>query len=226
MVSLGSPGRAVIALVRYQLADLAGSQRWVAPLLAYLCFLGFVYASDPGPAVPAFGVTSLALLPVSAWLTRQLFGVEDDTARLVTAAAARGPVRVQAALLCSAVLGQLPLAALAVAWAFVGNHEQVRTASPLLGGLVVHLVFAVGGVGLGAAVARPLLRPPGPAALALVTAFVVSILVEWSPVLRASRALQTDPVHHFRQQLFPWLAGLLALAAVGAGLSLMAARRE
>jgi hypothetical protein len=213
-------------LVRYQLADLVASQRWVAPLLTYLCFLGFVYASDAGPAVPAFGVTALALLPVSAWLTRQLFSVEDQAARGVTAAAAGGPVRVQGALLCSAALAQLPLILLAVAWAFVGNHHHVRDVKPLLGGLAVHLVFALAGTGLGAVVARPLLEPPGAAALVLVTAFVVSLLVEWSPVLRATRVLQTDPLHHFRSQLFPWLAGLLGLAALGAGASLLAARRE
>ena len=129
-------------------------------------------------------------------------------------------------MLCSAVLAQLPLVVLAVLWALVGNHQHMGGSRPVLGGLAVHLVFALAGVGLGAVVARPLLGPPGTAALVLVAAFVVSLIVEWSPVLRATRVLQTDPVHHFRSQLFPWLAGLLALAAAGTVVSLIAARRE
>src|SRR5947209_1509212 len=102
-----------------------------------------MYASDAGPAVPAFGVTALALLPVAAWLTRQVLGTEDDVARQVTAAAAGGTVRVQVALLAAASLALVPCAVVAVAWAFVADHANVRTAPQLAGGLAVHLVFAI-----------------------------------------------------------------------------------
>jgi hypothetical protein len=214
------------ALIRYQLADLLASQRWVAPLLTYLAFLGFFYASDAGPAVPAFGVTALLLLPVAAWLTRQLFSVEDDAARQVSAAAAGGPVRVQRALVCSAIAAQLPLVAVAVISAWAGDHAHVRTAGTLTGGLIVHLVFATAGVGLGAIVARPLLRPAGTAALLIVAVFVLSLIIPWSPVFQAARTLQSDPVHHFRANLFPWLAGLVGLGLAGAAVSLVAASRE
>lgn len=214
------------ALIRYQLADLLASQRWVAPLLAYLAFVGFVYASDAGPAVPAFGVTSLALLPVSAWMTRQLLSVEDDAARQVTAAAAGGPVRVQTALVCAAMVAQMPMVLVAVGWAAVANHPHLHGLGAIAGGLVLHLVFACTGVGLGAVVARPVLRAPGTAALVIVAAFVVGLVVPWSPVLEAARAVQTDPVHHFRAGLFPWLAALVALGLVGAGVSILVAARE
>lgn len=214
------------ALVRYQLSDLVGSQRWVAPCLVYVAFLGFVYASAAGPAAPTFGVTALALLPVSAWLTRQQLSVEDDAARQVTAAAAGSTVRVQGALLVSAVIGVLPLVALSVAWPELANHTEMRGASPLCGGLGVHLVFAVAGVGLGAVVARPLMRPPGTAALTIVGVFVLSLIVRWSPVFQAARTLQTDPVHHFRADLLPWLAALVVFGAFCAGVALLAASKE
>lgn len=216
----------MIALVRYQLADLVGSQRWVTPLLAYLAFLGFLYAADAGPAAPAFGVSTLALLPVAAWLTRQTLSVEDDEARQVTAAAAGGTVRVQAALLVTALVAEVPLVALSVLWAEVANHENMRGGSALLGGLGVHLVFALAGVGLGAVVSRPLLRPPGAAALVIVGVYVLSLVVHWSPVFQAARTLQTDPVHHFRADLLPWLAGLVGVGAALAGAALVAAARE
>ena len=214
------------ALVRYQLSDLVGSQRWVAPCLVYLAFLGFVYASSAGPAAPAFGVTALALLPVSAWLTRQQLSVEDDAARQVTAAAAGGTVRVQLALLVSAVIAVLPLVALSVAWPEVANRPEMHGASPLLGGLGVHLVFALAGVGLGAVVARPLMRAQGTAALTIVGVFVLSLVVHWSPVFQAARTLQTDPVHHFRADLLPWLAGLVVFGAASAVVALAAASKE
>src|SRR3954451_22758148 len=107
----------MMALVRYQLADLTGSQRWVAPLLSYLAFLGIFYQSDAGPAVPAFGVTALVLVPVLAWLTRQAFSTEDDTVRQVSAAAAGGPARVQLALLASSCVAALLFVLVAVSWA-------------------------------------------------------------------------------------------------------------
>jgi hypothetical protein len=216
----------VTALVRYQLADLVSSQRWVAPALGYLAFLGFMYASDAGPAVPAFGVTALALLPVAAWLTRQTLGTEDDAARQVTSAAAGGTVRVQTALLVSSLLALVPFAVVAIAWAYVADHTYVRTAAQLVGGLAVQLVFAVAGLGLGAVVARPLVRPPGAAALLIVAVFVLSLVVPWSPVLRASHVLQTDPVHHFGSGLYPWMVALFACGAAGLAASLAAAVRE
>jgi hypothetical protein len=214
------------ALVRYQLADLVGSQRWVAPLLAYVGFLGLLYAADAGPAAPAYGVSVLALFPVSAWLTRQTLSVEDDAGRQVTAAAAGGLVRVQVALLTSAVVVELPLVALSVAWAEVANHGNMRGSSAVLGGLAVHLVFALAGVGLGAVVARPVLRPPGAAALLIVGVFVLSMVVHWSPVFLAVRTLQSDPVHHFRAQLLPGLAALVGIGAGLSGATVLAAARE
>ena len=59
------------ALVGYQLATLARSQRWVGPgpVVTYLAFLGFVYASEAGPAAIAYGVTAYALFVIVAWLT-------------------------------------------------------------------------------------------------------------------------------------------------------------
>ena len=236
----GSPGRGLVrprgtagtmtatltALVRYQLADLTASQRWVAPATVYLGFLGLVYASDAGPAVPAFGVTALALLPVAAWLTRQAFSLEDEAARQVTAASAGGPVRVQVALLCTAVVAQLPLILVAVAWAGLANHGNLHSTAGFADGLAVHLPFALLGVGLGAVLSRPLVRAPGAAALAIAALFVASLIVPWSPVLHASRVLETDPPHPFWSDLLPWLTGMLALAVAGAVTAVLAAGRE
>lgn len=214
------------ALVRYQLADLMRSQRWVAPLLVFAGFLGLVYASDAGPAVPAYGITAGCLLPVAAWLTRQQLSVEEDAARHVSAAAAGGLVRVQAALLVASLVAQLPLVLLAVGWSALANADHVHQLDVVAGGLAIHLVFALSGVGLGAIAARPLVQPAGAAALTIACVFVVSLIAHWSPVFQSVRALQHNDVQHFRAHLLPWMAALVLIAAGCAAVSLWAASRE
>jgi hypothetical protein len=216
----------VSALCRYQLADLLRSQRWVAPLLTYTLFLAALYASDAGAAVPAFGVTAIALLPVSAWLTRVVLSVEDDAARQVTAATVGGQLRVQAALLVSAVVAAAPFVVLAVGWASVANAGNVTGWRAYLGGLGIHSVLALLGVGLGATLSRPLVRAPGAAALAIVGVVVVVLIVPWSPVAGLLRVLETDPHRGFAAQLMPSVVALLVLAAAAGALSLFAARRS
>jgi len=71
-----------------------------------------------------------------------------------------------AALLVSAGIATLPFVALAIGWAGVANHHNIHGWSAWLGGVGVHLVFAVLGVGLGALLAPPILHRPGPAVLA------------------------------------------------------------
>ncbi len=214
------------ALCRYQLADLLRSQRWVAPLLVYTAFLAAVYSSDAGPAVPAYGATAGALVPVVAWLTRGVLSVEDDAARHVTAAAAGGLLRVQVALLASAIAAALPLVGLAVLWAAVANADQMHGWRPRVGGLAIHLVFALLGVGLGALVSRPLIRAPGAAALAVVAAVVIGLVLRWSPVFSLLRVLQANPRHGFTAAVSPSAAGVVGLAAVGCAVSLAATRRS
>jgi len=216
----------VSALCFYQLADLLRSQRWVAPLLAYTLLLAAFYASDAGPAVPAFGVTAVALLPVSAWLTRVVLSVEDDAARQVTAATAGGQLRVQTALLVSAVGTAAPLVVLAVGWASVANAGNVTGWRAYLGGLAIHAVLALCGVGLGAVLSRPLVRAPGTAALAIVGVVVGALIVPWSPVAGLLRVLETDPHSRFAARLSPSVVAVLIIATTCCALSLIAARRD
>ena len=121
---------------------------------------------------------------------------------------------------------QLPLVVIAVAWAGLANHANLHSANGFAGGLGVHLAFALVGVGLGAVVARPLVRAPGIAALTITGLFVLSLIVPWSPVLHAARVLETDPRHHFLADLLPWLAAMLGLGLAGAAAAVVAASRE
>ncbi len=214
------------ALCRYQLADFLRSQRWVPPLLVYLIEIGLVYSLDAGPAVPAYGVTAVAVFPVAAWLTRMVLTTEDPVAREITAATARGQLRVQAALLVSAGIATLPFVALAIGWAGVANHHNIHGWSAWLGGVGIHLVFAVLGVGLGALLAPPILHRPGPAVLGILAVTLLSIIIRASPVAGALGVLTRNPRQGFAAAVTPPIAVLLALTAVAILTSLVTARRS
>jgi len=216
----------VIALCRYQLADFLHSQRWVPPLLVYLIVLGLVYSFDAGPAVPAYGVTAVALFPVAAWLTRTVLSTEDPIAREITAATARGQLRIQAALLISAGVAALPFVTLAIGWAGVANYHNIHGWHAWLGGVVVHLVFAVLGVGLGALLAPPILHRPGPAVLGIVAVTLLSIVIRVSPVAGTLDVLTHNPRQGFTAVITPPIAVLLALTTAALLSSLAAARRS
>jgi len=216
----------VSALCRYQLADFLRSQRWVPPLLVYLIVLGLVYSLDAGPAVSAYGVTAVAVFPVAAWLTRMMVTTEDPIAREITAATARGRLRVQAALLVSAGIATLPFVALAIGWAGVANHHNIYGWTAWLGGVGVHLLFAVLGVGLGALLAPPILHRPGAAVLGIIAVTLLSVIIRVSPVAGALDVLTRNPQQGFAADITPPIAVLLALTAGAILASLTASRRS
>ena len=216
----------MIALCRYQLADFLRSQRWVPPLLAYLIVLGLVYSLDAGPAVPAYGVTAVAVFPIAAWLTRMMVTTEDPVAREITAATARGQLRVQAALLVSAGIATLPFVALALGWAGVANHHNIHGWTAWLGGVGVHLVFALLGVGLGALLAPPILHQPGPAVLGIIAVTLLSIIIRASPVAGVLGVLTHNPRQGFTAAITVPIAVLLAITTAAILASLTASRRS
>jgi hypothetical protein len=216
----------VNALCRYQLADFVRSQRWVPPLLVYLIVLGLVYSLDAGPAVPAYGATAVALFPIVAWLTRMMLSAEDPVAREITAATARGQLRGQAALLVSAGVATLPFVVLSIGWAGVANHHNIHGWHAWLGGVGIHLVFVLLGVGLGALLAPPILNRPGPAVLGIVAVSLLSVIIRVSPVAGALDVLTRNPRQGFTAAIAAPVTVLCGLAAVAILASLATARRS
>lgn len=214
-----------MGLARFESWGYLLSHRWVAPLLTYLGLLGVVYALPAGPAVPVFAVTAFGLVPVGAFTTRGVLGAEDAVSRQVTAAAGGGPARVQAALLLAGAGGVGVLSVVAVAWGAAANHAGIHTWRAVLGGLGLHAVFGLVGLALGAVFARPLVDDAGPAVLGIVGLTVLALVVRASPLAWALRVLVRNPRHGFATALTPAVLTLLGLAVLGAGASLLAARR-
>lgn len=145
---------AAIASVHFQLAAYARSRRAVPPLVATAVLLVVLHAG--GAADPALGyATSAALLfPVFAWAARQLLDTEPDVQRQLSAVALGGPARSAGSALAAALLGTLPLTAVALAWpwavgAFVVPRARTQVGLDLLVGLALHLLSAVPATLLG-----------------------------------------------------------------------------
>ncbi|MBL1099969.1 ABC transporter [Streptomyces coffeae] len=154
------------ALLRYQAALLARSQRWLPPVLLYAAFMVItVQAGDP--ILDSFGYAAAALLPVAAWLVRVCATTEPAAARNCAAAAA-GPGRVHLAYVLTALGAALALGT--VGTLYVALISDPRTADHQIGipvvkataaGLLAAFACALLGTAVGALCNRPLLRSPG-----------------------------------------------------------------
>jgi hypothetical protein len=165
----------VTALVRYLLADVLRTQRWLPPLLVHLAVLGMLYASDAGPPLPAYAGTCVLVYPVSVWLTVVISTAEDPVRRTITVVTAGGWARAQAAVTTLSVLAALGLALIA---ALVPVVTQPRPYPPgtVAQGFAALAVCALVGVGVGVLCGRPVITQPGWSVLAA-TALVALVFL-------------------------------------------------
>ncbi|MFF8379356.1 ABC transporter [Streptomyces sp. NPDC015661] len=212
------------ALLRYQSGLLLRSQRWLAPLLLYVAFIGVgVQAGEP--VLGALGFTAAALLPVSAWSVRICLTQEPPAARSVVAAAAgRGRAHL-AALLTGAAWPVLVGTVAVLAVTAIGDRRGVTALAAVTAGLLAALACALTGAAVGALASRPFVKATGWSLAALVLGSLLALVTTGSPAKYAMTALVTgartttaDP---------PWLAcgGALLLAAATALLASRATAR-
>lgn len=221
------------ALVRYQLALLARSHRWLPPLLVYAAALAV--GVQPGQAVlDSLGVAAAAVLPVAAWLVRVCTGVEPPAARACLAAAG-GPARAHLASLAAAFAAACALGATGVAVVVLisdahGSDRAADTAVPVAAatgaGLLATLTCALLGTAVGALCNRPLLRSRAwtvPATLAGAGAVLVAA---GSPANAAVTGLVTGSrAAEVPLPLLPLTGAALAAAATAALAAALSARR-
>ena len=229
------------ALLRYQVAILLRSHRWIFPLIGYVLLI----------AVGAAGSTSLAetldwsgamLVPVVAFLTRGMLTAEPDAARACVSAAA-GPVRSQLATLivplgAGAVLGVAAAvfdvltaeAAGSGPAAGLGGKVPAALHHPgiVAGGLVIALVCLLVGSAVGALCNPPLLRNRAAAMLSTLAAVILALAAGVSPA-NAAISHTTAQVNNPVAAHWPGPAALLGaviLLAVTWGVSVLAATRR
>ncbi|MEZ0093442.1 ABC transporter [Streptacidiphilus sp. EB129] len=217
------------ALIRYQLALLLRSQRWLPPLLmfAMLITAGAFGGQQYGDSL---GWCAGMLVPGAGWLTRTVLTGEPAAARACLAAPV-GPRRAHlsallAALVCGCVLA---LAGGSAEWLL--SSPPPHLPHPPLAAIALHgsaaiLVGLLVGTAVGALCAPPLLGRPAIGVLTLATASVLLLVAPVSPVNHAIRDVFTSssPTATTTLPLLPLLASLGLLAVSGAAVVQLAAR--
>ncbi|MEU8699904.1 ABC transporter [Streptomyces sp. NPDC048680] len=207
------------ALVRYQAALLLRSQRWLAPVLLYLAFLGI--GVRPGqPVLDSLGYTAAGLLPVTAWLVRICAGQEPPAARTVVAAAAGGQPRAHlaallAALGCAGLLGTAATAFVLLISEPSYTRHTVRVPLPAAGlaGLLAAACCVLLGAAVGALCTRPVLHRRGWSVVATVLAALLALVTGGSPAKYAVTGLVTGSLTGTVRVPFLPLVGAAAVAA-------------
>ncbi|MER7015204.1 hypothetical protein ABT324_27550 [Saccharopolyspora sp. NPDC000359] len=171
----------MIALVRYRLAELGHSQRYLPPVLLHIGLLAVFYSDDTGPALPSYAVTAAALAVVSAWLTIALVDVEDVVQRTVTRAHVGSVHRVLVGTVLTVLCCAGVLAVLTTAWSQVTSgfaHPPADLAIGLLG----HVVCAAFGTAVALPCSGLVIRRVGYTAIAAAALLAIALLAEWLPL--------------------------------------------
>jgi hypothetical protein len=168
------------ALLRYLAADVLRSQRWAAPLLAYLVAVAIISPSNRSPLVPTLTMSAAALLPVALWLAVVVNHSEDPVQAHITGVTIGSATRLRLAKLGTAYLACLVLAAAAIGWVVSESADRI-TGSALAVGAVEHLTTALTGIALGALISRPVLTRAGWTVLAGVGICLAPVLVPGVP---------------------------------------------
>ncbi|QNP69565.1 ABC transporter [Streptomyces roseirectus] len=219
------------AVVRYQAALLARSQRWLPPVLLYAVFLG-VGVQGGQPILDSLGYAAAALLPVTAWLVRICAGHEPSAARSVVAAAV-GPARAHlGAVLVGAGAGLAIglVGTLVVTWisdpVSADHQRRVPVLDAAGAGVLAALACALLGTAVGVLSAWPVLRSSGRAVPALMLGALLALVVSGSPAQAAVSGLVTGS----RDAVVPVpvvpviVAGVVAVGVVAGACALVSRR--
>ncbi|WP_394814933.1 ABC transporter [Streptomyces millisiae] len=155
----------LLALVRYRLALVSRSHRWLPPLLLHAMLL-FVGVRADEPVLDSLGLAAAAALPTAAWLVRVGVAAEPPAARAcAVAAAGRARVRLAAVLTALVLSSVIGVAGTVVVLLISDAHgADRRTPIPLAAaaaaGAAAMLTCVLLGTALGVLCNRPLLRSP------------------------------------------------------------------
>ncbi|WP_326739519.1 ABC transporter [Streptomyces sp. NBC_01022] len=185
------------ALIRYRTALLLRSQRWLAPVLLYVAFLGVGIRSGQ-PVLDSLGYTAAGLLPVTAWLVQVCVTQEPPAARTVVAAAVGGQPRAHLSALltasaCAGLLGTVATAVVLLISEPASTDHTVRVPLPSAGlaGLLATACCVLLGAAVGALCTRPLLHRRGRSIAATVLGALLALVTSGSPAKYAVTGLVT-----------------------------------
>lgn len=172
------------ALVRYTLANVVLSQRYLPPVLLFFVVLVVFTGADSGPLLPVYAVSAGAVFVCGTWLTVVTVNAEDPTQRSVTVVNAGGSGRVLVASVWVALAWCACLGVVGLGYPLLTGHHHPVPAQFVLGS-VAELTGACTGVAVGLLCSRIVLRRAGVAVLAALAGIFAFLLVPGLPPVRS-----------------------------------------
>jgi hypothetical protein len=170
----------VIALVRYTLATVVLSQRFLPPVLLFLAALFIFTSRDNGPLVPVYALSSAAVFVCATWLTVAIVNAEDPVQRSVTSVTAGGSGRVLVASVWVACGWLVVITVVGLAYPLTSGQHPVGPAVFALGA-AAELTSGCTGVAIGLLCSRLVIRRAGWSALTALAAVLAFLLVPHLP---------------------------------------------
>ena len=199
----------MVAIVRYQLATLLHSQRYLPPVLIYVALVAVLYSEPTAPLSPEYAISAGAMAAVACWLTIVTVSAEAPAQRLITVSHARRPGRLVIGVALVVLVCCLALTVATLGWSLV-LHRGGRVAEVIIGGLV-HIAGALAGIAVGLPCSRLLVDSIGRTLILSTAGLSVLVLSPWVPVLHpALRGLSGIPAPGPR----PAVVSLVAAAAL------------
>jgi hypothetical protein len=172
----------VISLVRYSLATVVQSQRYLPPVLLFIAILAIFTSKDNGPLVPVYALSSAAVFICATWLTVATVNTEDPTQRSITVVNAGGSGRVLVASVWVAFTWCALIIAIGLFYPLTSGHHPFGL-SILLVGALAELTGGCTGVAVGLLCSRLVIRRAGYAAvIALFASFLFLLVPNLPPV--------------------------------------------
>jgi hypothetical protein len=207
----------VIALVRYTVAVMLHSQRYLPPVLLFVICIG-TFGHDAGiePVIPIFAPMTAVAFVCAAWLAVVLVSAEDPVQRSITAVnAGRSWPQLVAVVLVVLATFVVLIAVLLALPVILGN--QGLGFLDLVVGAVALFTAACFGVAVGLPTSRLVIRRQGYALLATLVLLMLFLLFRGLPPVNTLVALLTEEGTGPADMLLPELAYLVLAVAVLAG---------
>lgn len=217
----------MIALLRYTMAVLLHSQRYLPPLMLFVgVSVMFIGSSDTGPVVPIYAPVTGMLFVCATWLAVMLVNAEDPVRRAVTVVNAGRSLSVLVATVVVALAVCLLVAGVVLFLPVVLGQHTV-TAAGVIAGFLAQLAAASTGVAIGLLGSRLVISRAGYAllvALALVAIFALTKGLP--PVNPMIRLLASDAPDPLATTVYYAVVGVVLLAASTAFTQFMTTRRD
>ncbi|TNC27305.1 hypothetical protein [Amycolatopsis alkalitolerans] len=210
-------------MIRYQLALLGHSQRWLPPSFAFVVVLAILYPDAGAPVMPEFAVSAGALTVVACWLTIALIDAEDPVQRLITRVHARGLSRLFGGVVVAVLACCAALTVVSLTWSSMRHGGE--PAGDLEFGVLAHLAGACTGLAIGLPCSRLLLPRIGYTVLTALAALVVVLLVRWIPLLNPLLRAMSSDTPAAGPMVLSVVSSVLVLAVSATGVAYVHQRR-